>query len=200
MSSSMYLAILGCLVLGVSLSEGAPRSSCPPGWFFYKSHCYGYFRFKLTWSEAEFECVSYGHGAHLASILDDSEASIIASHVAAYSPNIDVWIGLHDPEKNRRWKWNDGSMYNYRLWQTGEPNNTNNVEYCVELTSGTNFRHWNDDPCERENHFVCKYKPGWVSAFTTRWDSEELSQITHGLTDPLTKSVRVLKKDKSKGA
>ncbi|XP_069621603.1 regenerating islet-derived protein 4-like [Ranitomeya imitator] len=159
MSSSMYLAILGCLVLGVSLSEGAPRSSCPSGWFFYKSHCYGYFRFRLPWSEAEFECVSYGHGAHLASIIDDSEASIIGSHVAAYSPNVDVWIGLHDPEQNRRWKWNDGSMYNYRSWKNGEPNNLNDAEYCGELTKETTFRQWNDAPCKEQNHFVCKYKP-----------------------------------------
>ncbi|KAG9489730.1 hypothetical protein GDO78_005592 [Eleutherodactylus coqui] len=158
MPFSLWFAFLGCLVLGVSLSEGAPRSACPPGWFFYKSHCYGYFRFALPWSEAEFECVSYGHGAHLASILDDAEASIIASHVAAYNPKVDVWTGLHDPDQNRRWKWSDGSMYSYRPWGNGEPNNLQNAEYCVELRIASKFRQWNDKPCETENHFVCKFE------------------------------------------
>nr|DBA31500.1 TPA: hypothetical protein GDO54_007337 [Pyxicephalus adspersus] len=141
------------------LDVAAPRSSCPPGWFFYKANCYGYFRFRLTWAEAEYECTSYGHGAHLASILDESEASIIASHASAYPAVADIWIGLHDPEQNRRWKWNDGSMYNYRSWNSGEPNNHNTNEYCVELATETKYRQWNDAPCVEQNHFVCKYKP-----------------------------------------
>ncbi|XP_053552885.1 regenerating islet-derived protein 4 [Bombina bombina] len=154
----MYFGLLGCLILGVSLSSAAPRSSCPPGWFYYKSNCYGYFRYAATWSEAEFECVSYGHGAHLASILDSSEASIIASHIAAYPVTGDIWIGIHDPEQNRRWKWNDGSMYNFRNWKSGEPNN-NGAEFCGELTKETKFLQWNDTPCSVLNNFVCKYKP-----------------------------------------
>ncbi|XP_066445423.1 regenerating islet-derived protein 4-like [Eleutherodactylus coqui] len=98
MPFSLWFTFLGCLVLGVSLSEAS--SPCPPGWFFYKSNCYGYFPIALSWSEAEFECDSYGHGAHLASILGDAEASIIASHVTAYNPKVAVWIGLHDPDQN----------------------------------------------------------------------------------------------------
>uniref|UniRef100_A0A8C5MYE1 C-type lectin domain-containing protein n=1 Tax=Leptobrachium leishanense TaxID=445787 RepID=A0A8C5MYE1_9ANUR len=85
--------------LGMLFFPAAPRSSCPPGWFFYKANCYGYFRFRLSWSEAEFECASYGHGAHLASVMDDSEASIIGSHAFAYAATVDIWIGLHDPEQ-----------------------------------------------------------------------------------------------------
>uniref|UniRef100_A0A8C5MSE5 C-type lectin domain-containing protein n=1 Tax=Leptobrachium leishanense TaxID=445787 RepID=A0A8C5MSE5_9ANUR len=84
--------------LGMLFFPAAPRSSCPPGWFFYKANCYGYFRFRLSWSEAEFECASYGHGAHLASVMDDSEASIIGSHAFAYAATVDIWIGLHDPD------------------------------------------------------------------------------------------------------
>ncbi|XP_018419913.1 PREDICTED: regenerating islet-derived protein 4-like [Nanorana parkeri] len=158
MKPSNYLTLLGYLVITVSVSEAVPRYSCPPGWFFYKAYCYGFFRFHLTWSEAEYECVSYGHDAHLASILDDLEASIIASHVAAYLSTADVWIGIHDPKQNRRWKWNDGSMYNYRAWQSGEPNNMHNSEYCGKLTTETQFLQWKDSQCQEESYFVCKYK------------------------------------------
>ncbi|KAM8973975.1 regenerating islet-derived protein 4-like [Pelodytes ibericus] len=158
-SSYLLIALVGCVILQVPVSEAAPRSSCPFGWFYYKAYCYGYFRFRLSWSEAEFECASYGHGAHLASIMDEAEASIIGSHVSAYPASVDVWIGLHDPEQNRRWKWNDGSMYNYRTWENGEPNNLGNEEYCGELTIGSKFNKWNDAPCRIQNNFVCKYRP-----------------------------------------
>uniref|UniRef100_A0A8C5MRX7 C-type lectin domain-containing protein n=1 Tax=Leptobrachium leishanense TaxID=445787 RepID=A0A8C5MRX7_9ANUR len=109
MSSSLFLCHIfayflllywsDLYTLGMLFFPAAPRSSCPPGWFFYKANCYGYFRFRLSWSEAEFECASYGHGAHLASVMDDSEASIIGSHAFAYAATVDIWIGLHDPEQ-----------------------------------------------------------------------------------------------------
>ncbi|XP_029448448.1 regenerating islet-derived protein 4-like [Rhinatrema bivittatum] len=153
------LLLLGCVTLSEVLAGPAARSSCPPGWFYYKSNCYGYFRFKTNWFDAEFECQAYGHGAHLASILDSAEASIIASHILAYQKNQPVWIGLHDPEQNRRWKWNDGSMYNYRSWRANQPDNTQNNEYCVELSCSDVFLKWNDYNCNTANHFICKFKP-----------------------------------------
>ncbi|XP_043943075.1 regenerating islet-derived protein 4-like, partial [Protopterus annectens] len=141
------------------LSDLVLRSSCPPGWFYYKSNCYGYFRFSLSWSDAEFECQSYGHGAHLASILDESELSVIASHISAYQKKDTAWIGLHDPEQNGRWKWIDGSMYNYRVWGTGQPDNLKGNEHCVEIRPQESFKKWNDVNCDHQCHFVCKYKP-----------------------------------------
>ncbi|XP_041442571.1 C-type lectin 1-like [Xenopus laevis] len=60
-------------------------------------------------------------------------------------------------EQNLRWKWNYGSMYNYRNWKNGEPNNINN-EYCGELAVETKFISWNDAPCCTQNHFMCKFK------------------------------------------
>ncbi|XP_030072791.1 regenerating islet-derived protein 4-like [Microcaecilia unicolor] len=157
--TSSSLCLLGCLI-SFPLVEGASvRSSCAPGWFFYKSHCYGYIRQKQPWAAAEFECHSYGHEAHLASILDDAEASILASHIAAYQTKIGVWIGLHDPEKNQRWKWNDGSLYNYKAWKAGEAKNSVNGGYCVVLASGSGFKKWKNSACDVGKHFLCKYKP-----------------------------------------
>ncbi|XP_043943076.1 regenerating islet-derived protein 4-like [Protopterus annectens] len=157
----MYLGPVLLLLAGCTLltESAVVRAGCPPGWFYYKSNCYGYFRFQLPWSEAEFECQSYGHGAHIASILDDAEASVIASHISAYQKSEPVWIGLHDPEHNRRWKWTDGSMYNWRAWSTNEPNNQGGNEYCVELEYKDGFRKWNDKCCDIHRQFVCKFKP-----------------------------------------
>ncbi|XP_029472021.1 regenerating islet-derived protein 4-like [Rhinatrema bivittatum] len=157
--TSFILFFLGCLI-GLPLVEGTSvRSSCPPGWFFYRSHCYGYIRQKKPWAEAEFECHSYGHGAHLTSILDDAEASIVASSISAYQTKIGVWVGLHDPEKNQRWKWNDGSLYNYKAWKKRESINSEKGGHCVVLTSGSGFKKWKGSACDAGKHFLCKYKP-----------------------------------------
>ncbi|XP_077349791.1 regenerating islet-derived protein 4 [Lithobates pipiens] len=158
-ASLLVVLLLGTLTI-TQVAEGSKaRSSCPPGWFFYKANCYGYFRYPLSWSEAEYDCQSYGHGAHLASIMDSAEADIVASHISAYQRNQPVWIGLHDPEQNGRWKWNDGSMYNYRSWLAGQPDNNKKEEYCGELSCIEKFIKWNDSNCRLSKQYVCKYKP-----------------------------------------
>uniref|UniRef100_A0A8C2V627 Rerating family member 4 n=1 Tax=Chinchilla lanigera TaxID=34839 RepID=A0A8C2V627_CHILA len=94
------------------------RPSCAAGWFYYKSNCYGYFRKLRNWSDAELECQSYGNGAHLASILNLKEASVISKYISGYQRNQPVWIGLHDPQKvtpawpaNALWQDQDESPF-----------------------------------------------------------------------------------------
>ncbi|CAH2273666.1 Hypothetical predicted protein [Pelobates cultripes] len=152
--------IMGCVIFTVDVTNGAAvRISCPPGWFFYRSHCYAVSKNPASWADAEYDCVSYGHGAHLASIMDDSEAAIIASHVSANQDAEGVWIGLHDPEKNGRWKWTDGSMFNYAAWKTGVPDNAKGKEFCVVLVTGSKYKKWNDVGCGPVRNYVCKFKP-----------------------------------------
>ncbi|XP_067915868.1 regenerating islet-derived protein 4-like [Heterodontus francisci] len=139
-------------------SAGRARSMCPEGWFFYASSCYGYFTFQLTWAQAENDCMSYGNGGHLASIHNNREADIIANNLSAFPKEADVWIGGHDPQENRRWKWTDGSMFNYKSWASFEPNNVDNQEYCMELEQRYGFQRWNDVPCNTKNYYICKYK------------------------------------------
>ncbi|KAM8973844.1 regenerating islet-derived protein 4-like [Pelodytes ibericus] len=158
--SVMFVSIIGCFIITVEVAKGASvRSSCPPGWFFYRSHCYAVSKNPASWADSEYECGSYGHGAHLVSIMDDSEAAIIASHVSANQDSEGVWIGLHDPDKNGRWKWTDGSMYNYAAWKSGLPDNAKGKEFCVVLVSGSKYKKWNDVGCGGLRNYVCKFKP-----------------------------------------
>ena len=45
-----------------------------------------------------------------------------------------LWIGLsrHSPD----WKWEDGSPLSFAQWESGEPNDKNFIEGCVELING----------------------------------------------------------------
>ncbi|CAI5791088.1 C-type lectin domain-containing protein [Podarcis lilfordi] len=150
---SLYL--LGILVS--SSFPGAKTSSCPRDWMQNQGNCYAYFDFKMSWEDAEIECQSYGRGTHLASILTEKEAALVAKHIATYQKNpSNVWIGLQDPRQNGRWRWADESTFNYRSWQTGEPNNVGGVEYCVELLHVSDLRKWNDRICDQMNTFICK--------------------------------------------
>uniref|UniRef100_H9GDC6 C-type lectin domain-containing protein n=1 Tax=Anolis carolinensis TaxID=28377 RepID=H9GDC6_ANOCA len=91
-----------CL-FGLLLSNpfpGAEAASCARNWLQNQGNCYAFFDTKMTWAEAEVECQSYGRGAHLASLLSQAEAELIANYISiSQKEKSNVWIGLHDPRQ-----------------------------------------------------------------------------------------------------
>uniref|UniRef100_A0ACB8FM51 Uncharacterized protein n=1 Tax=Sphaerodactylus townsendi TaxID=933632 RepID=A0ACB8FM51_9SAUR len=135
----------------------------------------------MTWAEAEIDCQSQGTNGHLASISSKAEGAVLARHIKASLQGCQhVWIGLHDPQrpkpgsrrltpkvkalkqfqyyKNRRWRWSDRSIVNYRSWGTGEPSNFENDEYCVELLCDSDYLTWNDQNCKDESPYICEFE------------------------------------------
>ncbi|KAL2771942.1 regenerating islet-derived protein 4 isoform 1 precursor [Daubentonia madagascariensis] len=150
------LLLLTCVANPEVLGDIVMRPSCANGWFYHRSNCYGYFWKLRNWTDAELECQSYENGAHLASILNLKEASVIAEYISGYQRNQPVWIGLHDPQKRQQWQWMDGATYLYRSW-SGKPTGGN--KYCAELSSSNNFLTWSNNECNKRQHFLCEYRP-----------------------------------------
>lgn len=156
-SKSVWLLLLVSCAAGPGvLADIIMRPSCATGWFYHKSNCYGYFRKLRTWSNAELECQSFGNGAHLASVLNSKEASVIAEYISGYQKNLPVWIGLHDPQKRHQWQWIDGALYFFKTW-SGRSVAAN--KYCAEMSANNNFLTWNSSDCNKRQHFLCKYRP-----------------------------------------
>ncbi|XP_075780848.1 C-type lectin BfL-2-like [Pelodiscus sinensis] len=164
------LCLLGCLIFNPSL-EASPRrerslqpgsgikaTACSRDWFRYRDHCFKFFSEEVTWSAAEVECQRHHPGAHLASILGDTERNIVADYVTKSTPKNHVWIGLHNPNKDKTWVWTDGSVYCYNAWNDGEPNNSGSREYCVEMWTSTGYKKWNDVFCDMKRPYLCKYR------------------------------------------
>lgn len=86
----------------------------------------------------------------------------------AFLPNINpsltsfVHIGASTTvgKSATEWYWkNSGRKVSFAIpWQTGEPNNANNIELCLSLRrDGTNGYKFNDIPCDNYNlYYICQ--------------------------------------------
>ncbi|XP_065276491.1 regenerating islet-derived protein 4-like [Emys orbicularis] len=145
---------------------GAADSPCPQSWIPHGDSCYSYFAHQQSWAEAEAECQSSGHGAHLSSMLSAAEGGFVAGYLGQFPRAGDVWIGLSDPEQpdlfpisaERRLGLDSELLPQLRsLVQRGAPN-AQTQEPCAELSSGTGFLKWKAEPCDVQTSFICKYQ------------------------------------------
>ncbi|ETN87043.1 hypothetical protein NECAME_01200 [Necator americanus] len=82
-----------------------------------------------------------------------------------------VWLGgrKNPPPLNDKWTFTDGSPFDYTNWDTGEPNNYDGKENCLQLLFDQNIgreeKRWNDITCDsRMPHFYRLYAEAVVKA------------------------------------
>ncbi|XP_054844534.1 C-type lectin LmsL-like [Eublepharis macularius] len=159
MLSVSYFRILlwGLLVMHNFLPAGT--ASCPKGWLSYFSNCYGLFPEQMTREEAKEECQSIGQGGHLASILSDQELAMVTRYITTQFKGVgNVWIGLKDRWRIRRWKWDDGSKTTDLHWTSGVPSIFTGSKYCAYMIELEDYKTWRDADCSEEYAFLCKMK------------------------------------------
>ncbi len=156
-SSFVCLVLLGGLVgLQASVVEG-PITNGLTGHYYYIIA-------PETWSNAQAEAHSLG--GHLTTIRSVAEnnwivANLLMDFRASGGPNLSalpLWIGLYDPTTNdgshhaADFIWDSGETNAYRNWNSGQPDNTGNVEYYTAINwfyaqGSTSTRGaWNDAP------------------------------------------------------
>ncbi|KAM8838454.1 macrophage mannose receptor 1-like isoform 2-T2 [Synchiropus picturatus] len=72
-----------------------------------------------------------------------------------------IWIGLSAPD-TKTYVWSDGSPLQFQHWASGQPDNKNSVESCVELNLDDihNNGSWSDVQCEKQNGWLCQIAAG----------------------------------------
>ncbi|XP_056091266.1 ladderlectin-like [Rhinichthys klamathensis goyatoka] len=132
-----------------SMGNAAHISGCRHGWTNFGQRCYKYFSLSVHWVKAERNCQSLG--ANLASVHDQPENDFLLSLLPSSTR---AWVGGHDGEQDGEWLWSDGSVYDYDHWCSGEPNNFDVPENCLEINWNSN-RCWNDSPCSTSMKYIC---------------------------------------------
>ncbi|XP_022092945.1 alpha-N-acetylgalactosamine-specific lectin-like [Acanthaster planci] len=128
---------------------------CPRGWVTHGHHCYLYVPQPESFNTAESLCVARGlpgRPSHLASVLDEAEASFLADLIKRSGSTPHAWIGLLDIALEGYWSWLDGSPLSSTQWGPGQPDNSGN-EDCVFLRTDST---WNDYVCESSVVYICK--------------------------------------------
>jgi hypothetical protein len=128
------------------------QAVCPSGYSEYGHSCYKRFTSASSWLDARDICAD--EGGWLVSISDERENEFVESISDSEST---VWIGLGDRNVEGKLKWDHGEAITYTNWRSGQPDDFEKSEDCVELRG--NDGTWNDATCTDTKDFVCEIPP-----------------------------------------
>ncbi|CAH3036690.1 unnamed protein product, partial [Porites evermanni] len=145
------------------ISEPAPQATCPEGYAklpHSSRSCFSLKTTPLNWEDALYGC-ALDNGT-LASLQSKEESDLVLNLIIE-SKVPEAWIGLHDPAKESRYVWVDGSSIPFSEWLEGEPNG-NRSENCIVHTKQNYFGGWADKNCLEAKAFVCEVSvPGYIT-------------------------------------
>ncbi|KAH8279593.1 hypothetical protein KR018_004547, partial [Drosophila ironensis] len=102
---------------------------------------------KMNWFAAQKACQNMG--GQLAVIHNETERSAIHAQLNPDS----YWLDINDLVHEGTYaSWTSGKRAPFLKWQSGEPNNRNGRENCVDIYKGSMY----DDRCEVLYYFICQ--------------------------------------------
>ena len=104
-----------------------------------------------TWESARTWCQLMDKTSHLVKIETKEENDYLKKHFGGY----DSWIGASDIDRNRVFRWLDGSQLAFSDWAQGEPSDYKQAEDCVQINDSKNNM-WNDIRCSAKMYFICE--------------------------------------------
>ncbi|XP_028446710.1 galactose-specific lectin nattectin-like [Perca flavescens] len=148
MASVFLFALLLCLSSGLLTAYGAAS------WRQFGSRCFAFYIQAKTWIDAETFCQTAG--GNLASIHSAEEHKFLKDLIYQETGiDTNTWIGGFDSVQEGTWMWTDGSKFNYKIFNAGQPDNADAFtgENCLEMNFNGN--NWNDRTCSTQFYFVC---------------------------------------------
>ncbi|XP_034534275.1 galactose-specific lectin nattectin-like [Notolabrus celidotus] len=159
MASELKFVVLLCLSTGLwlgaeaSCEELKACKTCPAGWSPYGTSCYMFHHSQRAWADAEKFCTT--QGGNLVSLHSKEERLFIQKTLQRVAGKlVNVWVGGYDAGKEGVWLWTDGSLFDFKDWNNGEPNNFQGHENCMEMNYAGRDN-VNDNSCWKKKSFIC---------------------------------------------
>ncbi|XP_035983690.1 uncharacterized protein LOC105918719 [Fundulus heteroclitus] len=100
--------------------------------------------------------------------VDSAETMTILRNTVDLNKLAEAWIGLYDDVNSWRWSLSDEAFYSgygtlYRNWPSGQPDNSDNGESCLEMLGNGE---WNDIGCDVTRIPICSTVSGTAATFT----------------------------------
>ncbi|XP_067261216.1 lectin-like [Chanodichthys erythropterus] len=127
-------------------------------WFKVGHYCVKYFNTSANFTDAEFSCMKIVPGGHLVSVHNENDNEHLFCIVKNMNSNdTRVWLGGYRLFQTGKFRWIDGSYWDYKKWVSGEPNYNTTEEECVEMYWKKNDE-WNDAHCKDGKNYFCAFK------------------------------------------
>ncbi|XP_077970679.1 uncharacterized protein LOC144425162 [Styela clava] len=151
------------IILPTEPPTGKPNAQCGSAedgiWLEYEGWCYLFNDFDITnFHAAEDTCMT--KGGHLTSLHSHNEQSFMTAQLQSMNGTVRYWIGMSEIGGiDGEFIWSDGTAIDFVNWNSGEPNNHQGSEQCVDMLQ-SNGR-WNDANCGMDfAGYVCKKRIG----------------------------------------
>lgn len=146
--AALILLSSGLLVLG---------SECPEEWTRFQGFCYRVPVGKYSFTEAYDVCQSMG--SHPIAIVSPHEQNYV-DDIFFRSVGRSLWtsgVRVGPGPGDSSFRWMTGQPFSYTHWARSQPNNYQQNEYCVLLSSGpVDTGMWHDVRCKLKHAVLCK--------------------------------------------
>lgn len=192
MKHTLVFLIFELLVVCFRTTSTKSFIGCDREWARHGKKCYRMYEHPVTFSEAIDAC-SQEYIGQLASVTSKEEQYFIRDHFfkSGGITSQSVWIGgvrASHYGNNDVFYWIGGKKINFTAWEEEEPDNLDNIEYCVAmLGTGKDPELWFDTRCDYKYWALCQRD---VSEESDDIASDQLTYILSGDSDALNIQLR----------
>ncbi|XP_042865740.1 C-type Lectin CRL-like isoform X2 [Penaeus japonicus] len=126
---------------------------CPYPYEQVLDECFFLSKISLNWNEARQYC--QGMQGDLAT--PKNVYALKSYALDRYSGENEVWLGSTDKHKEGQWKWLDGRPVDKGEWHSGQPDDSERREDCLDLRLNWHPP-FNDYRCNVAQRFMCQFK------------------------------------------